>query len=282
MVTGPEQGARQPHGHGPPAHGLRSRARGRDPALSPGSARFQGRWHPPCPHRAGPLCDPPGWAGGLVPAADTHHRRPAVSCTGQGKPGLSAGPSRPQRRRQPVHRRPGTLGGWGKGTVTNGGGRPPLRCREPSGTWPQSRGRCQWPCFCTSSQPYSQARGRGHKAPPQSGSRSAWPRPRVGGHPRTQPRLLREALVCAEEPVLPLPGPLSLSPPVTRETPPARRKRPESPDDARCAPTRGRDPETMRSSLARRAGSGVSSPGPIEPALTALLAGVAENHKGGE
>lgn len=122
MVTGPERGARQPHGHGPPAHGLRSRARGRDPALSPGSARFQGRWHPPCPHRAGPLCDPPGWAGGLVPAADTHHRRPAVSCTGQGKPGLSAGPSRPQRRCQPVHRRPGTLGGWGKGTVTNGGG----------------------------------------------------------------------------------------------------------------------------------------------------------------
>lgn len=271
MVTGPERGARQPHGHGPPAHGLRSRARGRDPALSSESARFQGRWHPPCPHRAGPLCDPPGWAGGLVPAADTHDRRPAVSV-----PATETAPACAPAAGDPGRVGEGHRDQWG------GGGRPPLRCREPSGTWPQSRGRCQWPCFCTSSQPHSQARGRGHKAPPQSGSRSAWPRPRVGGHPRTQPRLLREALVCAEGPVLPLPGPPSLSTPLTRETPPARRKRPESPDDARCAPTRGRDLETMRSSLARRAGSGVSSPGPIEPALTALLAGVAENHKGGE
>lgn len=168
VVACPEQGARQPRGRDPPEPGAVPQL---CPQGVPGS-RADGSH--PVPTRPGPSVTHPGWAGGLVPATATHQRRPTVSRTGKDSKSLG-------RTFLAVKTGPawctgswGPWGGWGKDPVTDReGGRLPLRSatnRQEHGHSPG--GRCQWPCFCTSSQPHSHARGGGHQPRPGHAART--------------------------------------------------------------------------------------------------------------
>lgn len=238
-----------PHTAPGPEPRAMSRGRGRDPALPSGSAQFQ---DPMAPALSPPGWDPPGithpgGASSLVPATghpptlanyEPHTARKAKTLS-ETFLAIKTGPA-------------WCTGGWGpwgglgKDTMTNR----EVGADHLSEVQRTVRNMATVPGAGAGGPASARPADPPPKPPSQQGSRSPTPVPATQlapeaagrGRPRTQPRLRREALVCAEGPVLPLPTPLSLSPPQTKERPPVRLKHPENPRRRMPRPNTGPGP----------------------------------------